>query len=160
VSTYTVTETGARELAGKVASDLREFSLHYGHPGLSTIPDYIEELEALLRHGYAATYVFGFRRNAVWVVAYEYAVNRGQLVGGRPGGIEPNVDVSGSTYLNFLTYSESWGRLSTAAQEVFYATLKIKRTFGDEPSYSGGVWMDSRVYGAGGTELQRRLFKR
>jgi len=160
VSTYTVTETGARELAGKVASDLRQFSLHYGEPAWSDIPDYMEELEALLHRGYLSTYSFGYRQNGSWMMAYHYEVTGGQLTGGRPGGIEPNIDISGATYFNYVTYSDDWWRLTAAQREAFRATLTIERVNAEEPSYAGGVWVETRAYGAGGTELRRRLFKR
>jgi Bacterial HORMA domain family 1 len=160
VSTYTVTETGARELAGRVASDLRQFSLHYGVPALSEISDYMEELEALLRRGYVSTYSFGYRRNGSWKMAYHYQVARGQLTGGMPGGIVPNVDVSGATYFNYMTYSDDWWQLTAAQREAFRSTLRIERVNADEPSYAGGVWVETRAYGVGGTELRRRLFKR
>jgi hypothetical protein len=159
-STYTVTETGPRELAGKIASDLRQFSLHYGQPPSSEIRDYLDEIEALLRKGYLHTYAFGIRRGQEWVMSYEYTITRGQLTGGRPGGIEPNCDVTGAAYLNFLTYSDDWRRLSDAERAAFRSGLKIKRTPMEEPSYSGGYWTVDRSYGAGGTEVTRRLFKR
>jgi len=160
MSTYTVTETGARELAGKVASDLRQFSLHYGEPQLSEIPDYMDELEALLRRGYLSTYSFGYRRNGSAVMAYYYVVAQGQLTGGRPGGIDASVSVAGASYFNYVTYADSWWQLSARQRDAFRATLQINRVSGEEPNYEGGVWLESRAYGVGGTELRRRLFKR
>lgn len=160
MSTYTVTDTGARELAGKVASDLRQFALHYGEPEVSEIPDYMEELEALLRRGYLSTYSFGYRRNGSVLMAYYYEVVRGQLTGGRPGGIDPSINVAGATHFNYLTYSDDWWRLATSHRDAFRATLRIKRVPGEEPVYAGGVWVETRTYGVGGTELRRRLFKR
>lgn len=160
MSTYTVTETGARELAGKVASDLREFALHYGEPELSEISDYMEELEALLRRGYLSTYSFGYRRSGSVVMAYYYGVAQGQLRGGRPGGIDPSIRVAGASYFNYVTYADSWWQLSTSQRDSFRATLKINRVPGEEPSYASGIWVESRTYGVGGTELRRRLFKR
>jgi hypothetical protein len=160
LSTYTVTETGARELAGKVASDLRQFALHYGEPELSEIPDYMQELEALLRRGYLSTYSFGYRRNGSAVMAYHYVVAQGQLTGGRPGGIDPSISVAGASYFNYVTYADSWWQLGISQRDAFRATLNIKRIHGEEPSYAGGVWVETRAYGVGGTELTRRLFKR
>ena len=161
MSTYTVTDTAPRELAGKIASDIRQFARYYGQPAEADIHNYLDEIEALLRHGYLKTYTFGFRKGDLWVMSYEYSVRQGQLVGGRPGGLEPNLDVTGASYLNFLTYSDAWFNEQTDAQRTaFRAALRIQRTPMNEPSYSGGYWMVDRSYGANGTEISRRQFKR
>jgi hypothetical protein len=161
MSTYTVTDTAPRELAGKIASDIRQFSRYYGQPAEGDIRDYLDEIEALLRAGFLSTYTFGYRRGELWVMSYEYAVRQGQLTGGRPGGIEPNLDIAGATYLNFLTYSDSWVDEQTDAERAaFRRKLRVQRRPMNEPSYSGGYWMVDRSYGADGTEITRRQFKR
>lgn len=160
MSTYTVTDTAPRELAGKIASDLRQFSRHYGEPPESTIRDYLEEIEAHLQAGYLDTYTFGLRRGQSWVMSYQYRVSGGELTGGRPGGIEPNLDVTGAEYLNFLSRTPAWDRLSDAERATFAANRKIKRTPMHEPNYSDGYWTVDRSYGAAGTEITRRVFKR
>ena len=54
-------------------------------------------------------------------------------------GFKPNLDVTGASYLNFLTYSDAWFNEQTDAQRhAFRATLRIQRTPMNEPSYSGG----------------------
>ena len=92
-------------------------------------------------------------------MAYHYEVAQGQLTGGRPGGIDPSVDVTGASYYNYLTYTASWGQLTASQRDTFRAALKVKRVPGDEPNYAGGYWVESRAYGVGGTELRRRLYK-
>jgi hypothetical protein len=156
---YTVTETRARELAGKVASDLRQFSRFYSYPAPADIPDYLLELEALLEDGYLGTYKFGFRRGEVWILCYEYTVRYGSLVGNRPGGIEPGRDVSGAHYYNYLTYSNTWWTLSEGERQRFRAGLPVQRTNGNDPAHAGGIWYEDRTYGAGGLEVVRRIYR-
>lgn len=156
---YTVSESRARELAGKVASDLRQFARFYGQPSRDQIPAYLDELEALLEHGYIRDYKFGYRRGDAWVLCYEYTVRQGALVGGRPGGIEPGHDVSGATYYNYLNYSDPWWRLSDDARRRFRDGLPIQRSPAQEPEFQGGAWYEGRVYGAGGVEMARRTYK-
>lgn len=158
-TSYTITETAPRELAGKIASDLRQFSLYYGQPPKSTIDDYLQEMEVLLARGLLGVYMFGFRRFGQWVLCYRYEVREGSEVAGRPGGIQPNVNVAGASYLNFLTYSERWSRLTEQQRNAIRATIRINRTTGDEPGYGAGYWTVERTYGAGGIELARQVFR-
>lgn len=159
MSTYSVTETAPRELAGKIAADLRQFSLYYRQPRADEIRDYLEELEVLLQGGYLATYKFGFRRNGLWVLCYQYSVQRGVIAGGRAGGIRPSHDVRGASYLNYLTYSDSWWRLSDEGRRAVRAGLRINRTGMAEPALAaGGTWSLERTYGAGGIEIQRQVY--
>jgi hypothetical protein len=160
MSTYTVTETAPRELAGKIASDLRQFSRHYGQPQESEIRDYLDEIEALLGYGYLQTYEFGYRRGGSWVMSYQYEVSHGQLTGGRPGGIDATVDIRGAVYLNQVTYSDAWWLGTTDAERTAFRTsLKIQRTTAEGPEHTGGHWVVERNYGAGGTEITRRAFR-
>jgi hypothetical protein len=156
---YTVTETRARELAGKVASDLRQFSRFYGYPTPAAVPDYLLELEAFLEHGYVGAYKFGFVRNGVWILCYEYTVRYGTLVGGRPGGIEPGWDVSGAHYSNYLTYSQAWWDLTQVQRDHFEADLPFQRTPANDATHLGGIWYEDRTYGVAGLEIARRVYK-
>ncbi len=156
---YTITETRARELAGKVASDLRQFSRFYGIPAPADVPAYLVEIEAFLEHGYLETYKFGFIRNGVWVLCYEYTVRNGTLVSGRPGGIEPGQDVSGAYYNNYMTRSQSWWDLTSIERQRFEAAMPFQRTLANDASHLGGIWYQDRTYGAGGLEIVRRVYK-
>jgi hypothetical protein len=157
--THSVSETKARELAGKVASDLRQFARFYGEPESARVLDYLDELEAFLEAGYVHKYKFGFKRNGSWILCYEYTVRAGELVGGRPGGIEPGIDVSRADFYNYLYHSDDWSHLPKADRDAFESKLPVQRTPALDPSHSGGVWYESRTYGAGGTELARRFFR-
>lgn len=156
---YTVTDTAPRELAEKIAADLRQFSIYYGHPQKSAIEDYLQEIEVLLAHGYLGVYKFGFRRFGQWVLCYRYEVRQGTQVGGRPGGIQPNANVDGASYFNFLDYSDEWWALTEAERASVRRNLRISRTTGDEPGYGTGYWTVDRSYGAGGIEVSRGVFR-
>ena len=156
---YTVSESRARELAGKVASDLQQFSRFYSEPSRDQIPKYLDELEVLLENGYVREYKFGFRRRDAWVLCYAYTVRGGVLVGGRPGGIEPGCDISDASYYNYLIYSDAWWRLGDDARRTLRDGLPIQRGGASEPGFEGGTWFEGRVYGAGGVEMARRMYR-
>jgi Bacterial HORMA domain family 1 len=160
MSTYTVTKTGARELAGKVAADLRQFARFYGQPTQAGILAYLVELEFLLERGLVESYKFGFRSAGRWVVCFEYTVQNGAMEGGRPGGIDPDVNVTGATYYNYLNPSGDWYRLTPAERAAIEASLPVQRTPSEEPGFEGGSWYEERTYGAGGVELKRRTYRR
>ena len=160
MSTYTVTETGARALAGKVAADLKQFARFYGQPTFARILDYLVELEVLLERGLVESYKFGFRREQQWVLCFEYTVQNGAMVGGRPGGIDPDINVSGAMYYNYLSPSPDWYKLTPDEREVIEASLPVQRTPAEEPGFVGGIWYEERTYGAGGVEIKRRTYRR
>jgi hypothetical protein len=118
------------------------------------------EIETLLRGGWLETYTFGFWRGGAWVSAWRYTVRNGELVGGRPGGIEANRNVEGADYLNRVTYTQAWWKLTDAQRAAARANLKIQRVPMQEPSGAGGYWVSERSFGTGGTEITREQFKR
>jgi hypothetical protein len=159
-TSYTATETAPRELAGKIAADLRQFSIYYGHPSANQVRDYLQELEILLRGGYLSTYTFGFWREGRWVMCYRYTIQQGTVSGGPPGGVQPNQDVRGASYLNFTTHTQNWWNLPLPRRDAIEASLPIKRTSMDAPGYSvDGSWIAERSYGAGGIEVLRQFFR-
>jgi Bacterial HORMA domain family 1 len=160
MSTYTVTTTAPRELAGKIAADLRQLALHYHQPPAEKVRDYLQELEILLRGGYVGTYAFGFVRNHAWVLCYEYTVTSGVITGGHAGGIRPDVDIRGASYLNYLTYSDSFARLPETQRQAILSSLPVRRTEMDQPALTpGGAWTVERTYGAGGIEIRRQVYR-
>lgn len=113
----------------------------------------------MLENGYVREYKFGFRRGGDWVLCYAYTVREGALVGGRPGGIEPGYDISDASYYNYLIYTDAWWSLGDDARRRFREGLPIQRTAASEPGFQGGVWFEGRVYGAGGVEMARRMYR-
>lgn len=159
MSTYTITDTAPRELAGMIASDLRQFARQYEVALGADIRDYMDEIEALLRGGFLATYTFGFWRSGAWVAGWRYTVRDGEVIGGRPGGIDANLNVAGAEYLNCVTYTRSWIALTDAQRATFRAARRIQRTPIQGPSDAGGAWAFERTLGAGNTEIIRQQFK-
>jgi hypothetical protein len=160
MSTYTITTTAPRELAGKIAADLRQLALHYQQPPSDMIRDYLLELEILLQGGYVETYAFGFVRNHLWVLCYEYKVTSGVITGGHAGGIGPGVDVRGASYLNYLTYSDAFSKLPEDRRRAILKALPINRSDMDRPGLvPGGAWTVERTYGSGGIEIRRQVYR-
>ena len=160
MSTYTVTTTAPRELAGKIAADLRQLALYYHQPPADTIRDYLQELEILLQGGFVDTYAFGFVRNHRWVLCFEYKVTSGVITGGHAGGIRPDVDVRDASYLNYLTYSDRFARLPHDQRRAILDPLPIRRSDMDQPGLvPGGAWTVERTYGAGGIEIRRQVYR-
>jgi len=159
-ATYTVTETAPRELAGKIAADLRQFSIYYRQPSPDDIRDYLRELEIFIAGGYLSTYKFGFWKGGRWILCYDYTIRQGTVSPGRPGGIQPNQDVSGASYLNFTSYTAEWERLRPEQRAATEANSPVKRTSMAAPGYSAtGSWTFERTYGAGGIEVLRQVFR-
>lgn len=112
----TFSRTHARHLAGRVTTDLRQSHIIYRSPSESSLEQYRLELEELLSGGYVDRYQFGFKRNerAVWSLRYVVGPD-GSLTGtGTAGGVPVGQNVSGATFFNFLTFSNSWSWLSPA----------------------------------------------
>lgn len=165
--TYSYTEstsftiTHARELASRVAADLHICSVYYGDPSETMIPDYEEELAALLHEGYVEQYEFGFKEEEKRIVCWRYTVNQyGNLVAGdRPGKVVSWADISSASYYNYLWYSSKWFDLSSEARERFEGNLPIQRVGGAAPEDGAGYWEADKNYAAGGRVLARKTFR-
>lgn len=153
------TRTHARQLAGRVTTDLRQSYILYGSPSSEHLDDYRVELEELLVMGYVEKYQFGFKKDGriVWSMRYTVGPD-GSLTGGA-GGVPRGIDVARASWFNYLTYSESWQLLSDPAKEAVKSKLPFPRTTGSLPSDSHGRWEVDRIYAAGGVGLQRAIFR-
>jgi len=155
-NTFTVTH--ARHLAAKVATDLRRMNRLYDQPAQQMIDNYEAEVTELLRHGYLETVTFGFKRNGAWIEPTLKYTAREMLYGGGdddPGKIRPGADVQGATFYSYLTYSDAWLQLSSAAQEQFKSTLPFQRTGAPEPQVERGYFADDKTYSSGSRSLGR-----
>lgn len=159
--TDTFTLTHAKHLASKVVADLYQCYLLYDEPSVTPIADYQEELAILLAGGHIQSYEFGFRRNGQCVLGWSYSVGAdGGLSGdGNSGGLVSGVDVSGASYFNFLTPSDSWDRLTPAEREKIEASLPFQRATGMAPAHGNGYWTADRNYAAGGVAVERSVFR-
>lgn len=155
----TFTRANARRLAGRVATDLHQSRLLYGHPAEGRVEDFLTELKELLSGGYVAKYQFGFERNDRVLWALRYTVGPDGSLIGNAGGLPRGIDVAGGTWFNTLTYSSSWWQLSPGARKTLEDKLPVVRTTGGPPSDSHGFWQKDRTYADGGVGLERETFR-
>src|ERR1043165_4277973 len=100
----TFTLLHARQIASKVATDLRRFQRFYNSPSDRWIADYELEITYLLKHDVVSEVVYGFQRNGKWT---EAAVRYRALAGGTlvadddPGKIRSGLDITGATFTSF-----------------------------------------------------------
>lgn len=161
---YTVSESKtftvvhARNMAAKVAADLKRIQRFYGEPSDAHISSYETEVVELLKAGYLGEVTYGYRRDNQWVeptvryTAKDLAADDGN--GDDPGKIRPGANINGAAFHSFLTYSAAWLALTSAQKEVFKNNLPFQRGNGVEPGISGYLVPD-RTYSAGGKALDR-----
>jgi hypothetical protein len=167
MSTFTTTVSStftllhAKQLASRVAADMKRCQQMYGYPSDDQINRYGTELAHLLNGGYVEEYEFGYKRQDKRVISCHYRVRNGDLsaVNDRPGGIASGVDITGASPFNFLTHSAKWDRLSQTERDAFEATLPFRRGIGSAPSDGLGCWQDDKSYSAAGTVMSRRVFR-
>ncbi|TDC49981.1 hypothetical protein E1212_16270 [Jiangella ureilytica] len=161
--TQTFSRTEARYLASKVVADLHQCARLYGKPSASSITDYETELVERLVNGYVSEYEFGFKKNDKRVVAWQYAVKDGDLVGGsvddRPGRVYARADISGASYYNYMAYTQKWNALSAEEKTAFLATLPFTRAAGQLPGDGSGYWITDKTYTRGGVAVTRKTFR-
>jgi hypothetical protein len=154
----TFTETHARYLATKVATDLKRLQRFYGFPSDDQIRNYETELSILLKNHYVLTVAYGFRRAGNWIeptLKYEAKnLQQSDPLNDDPGRIRPGANVDGATFYSYLVYTDRWFALSDAERAQINATLPFVRPGAAEPGVVGYLAVD-RTYSAGGRELQR-----
>ena len=159
----TFTLTHAKHLASKVVSDLYQCRKFYGEPSEAQIARYQDELIVMLAGGYVKDYEFGFKKNDLRVVSWQYLVNAsGDLVGGaddRSGGIYARADISGATHFNFMSYSQAWLDLASNEQSIVRTKHSINRNAGYLPSDGSGYWQTDRTYSSAGVAIERKTFR-
>ncbi len=153
----TFTDTHARHLAAKVATDLKRVQRFYPTgPSDTWIASYEAEIVALLKAGYLDTVTYGFQRYGRWIApTLRYtASDLASGVDDDPGRIRPGADVSGAVFTSYLTRSAKWHLLSSADQAAFDKGLPFSRVGAAEPGVSG-YFVSDRGYSAGGRSLDR-----
>jgi len=167
-STYTTSKTftitHARYVTSKVAADLRQLQLFYGQPNDEQIDAYAEEAALLLRDGYLERVDYGFRRQdpqrgAQWVLLLRYIARNGELDDDHSGRIPPGVDLSGTTFWSYLTYTAPFFALSDAERDRVKAALPVQRSAGREAGFVYGTWSGDRTYSSAGQGVARSVFK-
>ena len=159
-STFTVTH--AKYLASKIAADLNACSRLHGKPAIALVERYNQELVELLRYGYLSQYEFGFKREDRRVLSWSYEVDTAGNISGddRPGKMSAYVDLSGTTFFNFLCYSTKYHNLTTDQQASFKSSHPVNRSSGNPPIDGDGFWSGAeKNYSAEGTGVSRRSFR-
>lgn len=159
--TTTFNRSHARDVAGKMAADLRRMSAMYGHPTEQKIEQLIQEVTEMLALDYMATLEVGFQREGKRVLTLKYESRRdGTLnTSDNAGGVPRGVDVSGCDKVNFMTYTQKFNDLSAAEKLAVKQTLPYVRTPAQEPTDGSGYWTQDRSYSSGGGGTVRKTFK-
>ena len=165
-NTYTVTgsetftRTHARALALKVATDLYQLKMFYGHITEQNILDYVEELIVYVLGGYLEHIEYGFRRNGNWVpgavLRYDASIALAYTTDDMPGGVRPNIDIRTASWYSFLTLNEDWNKITPQERERVRASSPVNRGSGTEPGTNGLAWVGDKTYSRNGVALQRR----
>ena len=156
--TVTFTVTHARNLASKIATDLKRIQRFYGSPSNLAIADYETEAIELMRAGYLGKVAYGFRFSGNWIaptLSYTARDLSGMsAIDDDPGRIAPGADVSGAVFSSFLTYNQAWLNLPESEQARFKNGLPFQRTPGTEPGVNG-YFVQDKMYSSGGRALER-----
>ncbi len=158
--TTTFTRTHAREIASRVAADLRLMHRYYdGRPSLTEIDEYETEFVELLVGGYLYRSEYGFKKDGDRVVSVRYTVRPGSDEPDRAGSIPATADVSGASFFSYLEYSSDFQALTSTEQQTVKNTLPFSRAPGSGPGNGSGYWTTDKTYGAGGVVASRETFK-
>ena len=159
--TSTFTIANARYVTSKIKADLKLLQRAYGSPTDADIEAYGEEAAQLLNRGYLGAVTYGYGRNGSWVAALRYTAEpNGTLAADdRAGGIPRGVDISGAHFQSSLTYNWKWDLLPDSDRRKIEDSLPVSRTWGLEPSSSGGYWNSDRDYSYNGTGVARGAFR-
>lgn len=155
--TTTFTVTHARQLAAKVATDLKRMQRFYGAPSDQRIDAYELELIELLKGRYFERATYGFKRNDRWIApTLRYTANdlSDSLADDDPGRVQPGADTSDGAFYSFLAYSYQWRELSASAKEEVESRIPLNRADALESDIDGYLEND-RTYSAGGRNLVR-----
>lgn len=159
------TETHARHVASKVATDLKRLQRIFSGeiPTDEQIEDFQKEITLLLRDCYLGEVTYGFTHNNKWKFALKYRAVNGELInsgnarGGRGYGI---FDVSGANFFSYLSYSENWRRQTNKEREDLESQLPFRRSAADEPGIKNGCWVEDRSYASGNVGVRRLIIEK
>ena len=161
-STSTFTIADAKYLASRIASDLTQIRLYYGHITEKKVQDFAVEAAILLKFGLLRSVKYGFRISDDWVYYVSYYVNNlGQLEASNnaPGDIDPTVDITGASWYSHLITRDN-PDLSDEQVAAIEQDLPIQRGTGAEPNSDNGILNNDRSYYRNGIGLARSQYKR
>lgn len=159
--TASFTITDARYVSAKVGADLRLLHNLYGEPALAGIDGYVEEAALLLRDGYLNTVDFGFKqpRDNAWRLRLRYTASvGGHLLDSRPGSFPTTIQVAGSDFHSYLTYSAKFQQLAGPQQASVKDALPVKRTGAAEPTALFGTHASGHGYARNGAGVGRDVY--
>lgn len=161
-NTQTFTLTHAKELASKVATDLKRIQRFYGSPSDLVISVYEQELIEYLKAGLLDEVTYGFKKDGNWIeptINYK-AKDLAGLASANddPGRIRPGANISGASFGSYLIENAKYYNLSQAERESFARTLPLQRIGGPTPGINGYMTCD-KSYTAGGITLDRSSLK-
>ena len=156
----TFTITHARDLASRIATDLKRIQRLYDEgPSDEQIAEYEQEAIELVRRGFLSRVTYGFKKDGCWIEpSVHYKAN--EIYSGTsddsPGGIVPGKNVTGAHFTSFLVYNDAWDQLSAEERQAVKAEIALKRTTGTEPKVAAGSYLtQDKTYSAGGRALVR-----
>lgn len=160
-ATEAFTLTHAKYLASKVTADMFRCQQNYGLPVDSQINNYGTELALMLRGGYVSEYEFGFQWEGKRLVSWHYVVSGSTIhtTDDRPGRIISGVNITGSLFFNFMTYSSSWAKLDQHERDEVRKESPVYRPDGVPPRDGQGYWANDLAYFSTGVSLNRRTFR-
>lgn len=154
--TITFTLTHAKQIAAKVATDLKRMQRFYGFPSDIRIENFENEVTLLLKYGYLDTVTYGFEKDGNWIeptLVYTSSELENSI-NDDPGRLRPGKDVTDASFYSYLTYSSLWHNLTTDEQTAFDNSLPLKRGNAEKPGINGYLDND-RTYSTGGKTLSR-----
>ena len=158
----TFTETHAKHIAMKVATDLKRIQRFYGKPSDSFIIEHSVEIIMLLKAGFLKRIIYGFQQYGEWIeptLRYTASdLNNIYENDDDPGKITPGKNISEARFTSFLEHSDSWFELSLDKQTEFEKKLPFQRSFGTEPQVNGYLVRDL-TYSAGGRAVYRESLR-
>lgn len=163
-TSYSYTESGtftithARQMAAKVATDLKRMQRFYGSPSDTEIAEFEAEATEMLKAGYLQTVAYGFKRNGNWIEPTLRYTAR-DLAGAAandddPGRVRPGANITGASFYSYMTYTSAWFQLTEAERAGFAGRLPFSRGGAPEPGITGYLASD-RTYSSGGMALDR-----
>lgn len=160
--TQTFTVLHARQLASKVATDLKRMQRFYDQPSDFRITQFEAELIEFLKKGFLETVTYGFKKNDDWIEPTLRYTSK-DLVGlaaddDDPGRVRPNANISGANFYSFLCYSQAYFLATQSDRDNFAGNLPFQRGGATEPGINGYMSSD-KTYSSGGRALDRSSLK-
>ena len=104
--TKSFTETHAKHISSKVATDLKRMQRFYGDPDDARISSYERELIELLKKGYLGTVTYGYKKGSNWIEpTLRYTARDLSSISGAdddPGKVAVNANIEGASFYSFL----------------------------------------------------------